>query len=333
MVELRVDFAKKVFDIRHEPMPKGSWWWWFWLFFFNNPKNPDKPRQLMILWSAKNEKTIYCNDMKLDIKLPLDRTNLDGAVAAWYFDGNRMHHNFLLDKCHIKVGKDSISTDSKTPTSFAVNGTKSVVRIGRKMEFIAKENTGDSFKKSLYHSDKLLGNMGYSILKLNHTELTGKLEGKNIKGTAYFQRVFVNAPAIPWYWGIFHFEKGAAMTYTNHFVFGKNVKKDISFFDGKDMHIFKNMKVVRKGTDIPNFEVSGENEKSRISFTVKSYAHSSWIFRKRAFGLIPNRLVYNEYPATISDIMLEDRKTGKKKTSEDFGTAVGNAEHTTGLLL
>ena len=50
----------KVFDIENEPMPRGAWWWWFWLFFFDNPRNPARPRQLMVLWSTKNEKEIDC---------------------------------------------------------------------------------------------------------------------------------------------------------------------------------------------------------------------------------------------------------------------------------
>ena len=79
--------------------------------------------------------------------------------------------------------------------------------------------------------------------------------------------------------------------------------------------------------------VSGENGKERIEFTVSCYSHSSWTFRKNAFGFIPNRLVYNEYPARITDIKLTDKATGKIRTSGDFGIGVGNAEHTTGMLL
>ena len=85
----KVNFKRKVFDIADEPRPRGAWWWWFWLFFFNNPKNPAKPRQLMILWSSKNVKKISCNDLQINLTHPDDRSNLDGAVAAWYYDGKR----------------------------------------------------------------------------------------------------------------------------------------------------------------------------------------------------------------------------------------------------
>ena len=327
-----VDLEKRVFDIRNERMPGGAWWWWFWLFFFDNPKDPSRPRQLMILWSAKNVKKINCNNLDINVKLPLDKANLDGAVAAWYFDGERMHHNFLLEQCSIKVSEKGLASESATPTSFSINGKRSVVRIGDKFEFVADENASDDFRKACYRKRNFIGDKGYSIMKVNHADLTGSVDGEKINGSAYFQRVFVNAPAIPWYWGIFHFDRGAIMTYTNHMVLGKSIRKDISLFDGKDVHKFDSIKVKRLGGVLPTFRVTGENEQEKINFSVVSYAHSSWTFRKKSRGVIPNKLVYNEYPATISDVEIEDKATGKKVTSKELGKAVGNAEHATGML-
>lgn len=325
-----IDFTKKVFDIKNEPMPKGSWWWWFWLFFFDNPKNPEKPRQLMILWSTKNEKVIDCNDLKITFNRSLGRRNLDGALASWYFDGEKMHHNFLLEQCNIKVTGKELSTDSKTPTSFAIAGKKSTVKIGKDFEFIAEMIKKHDFTRPEYHSNDIIGNKGYRILRVNHFDLKGKVEGKEIEGSAYFQRVFVNAPSPSWYWGLFHFDKGAILSYFRPHFMGLPIKQDITLFDGKNTHRFKNIRVNRKGTDVPDFEVSGENENEKISFTVNAYSHSSWTFRKLAFGFLPSRLVYNEYPATISDMTLLNKVSGKELR---LGKAIGNAEHTTGLLL
>ncbi len=327
-----VDLEKRVFDVKNERMPKGAWWWWFWLFFFDNPKDPSKPRQLMILWSAKNANKIKCNNLDINAKLPLDRENLDGAVAAWYFDGERMHHNFLLEQCNIKVSDKCLISESGTPTSFSIDGKRSVVRIGDKFEFIADEKGRHDFSKARYHMKNFVGMKGYSIMKINHTDLMGKVNGEKINGTAYFQRVFLNAPAIPWYWGIFHFDGGAVMSYTNQLILGKSIKKNISLFDGERMHEFDMMKVKRSGGALPTFRVTGENEHERIGFSVVSYAHSSWTFRKKSRGVIPNKLVYNEYPATITDLEIENKATGAKTTSKELGRAVGNAEHTTGML-
>jgi hypothetical protein len=160
------------------------------------------------------------------------------------------------------------------------------------------------------------------------------VDGKRISGAGYFQRVFVNAPSVPWFWGGFHFEKGGMLTYFNPRALGISIKKDIAFFDGKDMHRFRDIKVKRSDAGkFPEFHISGEDAKESIEFTVSSYEHSSWTFRKRTRGIIPNKLVYNEYPAWIKQISLTDKATGKVRTEKDFGAAIGNAEHTTGMLL
>ncbi|MFH1473328.1 MAG: hypothetical protein ABIE55_00380 [Candidatus Aenigmatarchaeota archaeon] len=328
-----IDFEKKVFNIENESRPRGAWWWWFWLFFFNNPKNPGKPRQLMILWSTKNVKEIECNKLKIRLNRNSDRKNLDGAVAVWYFDGEKMNHNFVLEQCNLKLSGNELSSDSKTPTSFSTDNNKNMVKIGNDFTFIAESNKGHKFSMPVYRSNNYLGNVGYSILKMNRLSLRGKIRNEPISGSAYFQRVFVNAPSVPWYWGIFHFENGGILTYFNPHVFGKSIKKDISFFDGRSMHKFDNIKVRRLGKYLPTFLITGINEKERISFKVKSYSHSSWSFKKKSLGIIPNKLVYNEYPSVISDLKLTNNKTGRSILLKKLGKSVGNAEHTTGLLL
>jgi len=206
--EVPVDFEKKLFDIKEEPMPKGAWWWWFWLFFIDNPKYPARPRQLMILWSTKNVKSIKCNDLDINISLPLNRKCLDGAVAAWYFDGEKMHHNYLLEQCNLVVSDKSLVSDSKIPTSFEIVNKVSTINIGESMKFIASIDEGHEFKEPTYTANNYVKDKGYSIIRGNRFKLSGEIEGEKVSGTAYFQRVFVTAPAVPWYWGIFHFKKG-----------------------------------------------------------------------------------------------------------------------------
>ncbi len=326
------DIMKRVFDIDDEPMPRGAWWWWFWLFFFDNPKDPSKPRQLMILWSTKNVSEIDCNGMKMKLSRHNDRSRLDGAVASWYFDGKKMHHNFLLEHCDIQISGNGLKTDSDTPTSFVMDSSRNIIRIGDDFNFIADAGKRHSFSFPTYHDRKFVMNKGYQIIRLNHLDLSGTVGGKPIKGSAYFQRVFVNAPSPPWYWGIFHFHNGALLTYFNPHMLGKSIRKDISFYNDGKMHEFKDINVNRTGDEIPEFIIGGENGSERISFKVSAYAHSSWTFRKRSLGIFPNKLVYNEYPATINDFELKNTKTGKVTTQKDLGKSIGNAEHTTGLL-
>ncbi len=325
--------ADRVFDIENEPMPRGSWWWWFWLFFFDNPRDPEKPRQLMILWSTKNEKSIDCNGVKMLLGPQNDRSRMEGAVASWYFDGERMHHNFLLDQCRLMVSGNSLKTGGQTPTSFSIEGGRFTVRIGDDMEFVSKPTNNSDFTRPSHHRSNYGLGKNYSMIRFNHFGLEAKIKGEKARGTSYFQRVFVNAPSPSWYWGVLHFEKGGVLTYFNPYALGKSIKKKIMFFDGKKTHEFRRVNVKRTESDFPRFEVKGENKTHRIKFTAVSYQHSSWTFRKMSLGFIPSRLVYNEYPSTVNDLVLEDRKSGRKRTSEDFGKAVGNAEHTTGMLL
>ncbi len=328
-----IDLEHKVFDIKDEPFPRGAWWWWFWLFFFNNPKNPEKPRQLMILWSVKNVKELDCNNLVIKADHTRERSNLDGGVAAWYFDGEKMHHNFLLEQCDLHFSNNSLSSDSSIPTSFLIDKNKCTVKIGEDFTFIAEPEGKHPYTTPSYNNHSYFANKGFSIVKTNHLKLSGDVKEKPIYGSAYFQRVFVTAFAVPWYWGIYHFENGSILSYYNPYILGKSLNKDITFFDGETLHKFGNLKMKKIGEEIPKFKVSGENGHKKIDFTISSYSHSSWTFRRKSLGVIPNKLIYNEYPAVVSDFKFEDTKTGEKIVLEDLGKSVGNAEHTTGYLL
>ena len=55
------------------------------------------------------------------------------------------------------------------------------------------------------------GGMGYDILRAHGTNVAGTIAGEAVSGTAYFQKVCVQAPSPPWYWGVLHFEDGSYM--------------------------------------------------------------------------------------------------------------------------
>lgn len=325
---------KDIFDIENIEMKKGAWWWWFWLFFFDNPKDPEKPRQLMILWSAKDEKAIGVNDMVVSSKRK--GNDFEGVVAAWYFDGEKMQHEYVLEDCMLSVLSDSIESGSKIPTSYHVKDNKHIINIGDELEFIACIEKKNELTEPVFKNYDFIGDLSYALIRLNHLDLKGNVNGEDIKGTAYFQRVFVNSPAPSWYWGIFHFKNGALLTYFNPYVLGQSVKKDIAFFDGEKSYKFSKIKVRRtdKENGLPDFQVTGEDKEKKIEFTVSAYSHSAWTFTKKKFKVIPNKLVYNEYPALITDLAFSDKITGKTLTLKDLGgNATGNAEHSTGILL
>ena len=352
----------------------GTWWWWFWLFFFDNPKDPQKPRQLMILWSTKDDRRIQCNS--LDIVLPEDpikiegkRATLDGAVAAWYFDGEKMHDDFVLERCDVvldEAGKTLKSVPHErtgNETGFYEKNGKFVTRIktadGQEFEFESSLLKGNEMGVPVQSTRQYLGGkFDYKILRIQRMDLKARVKaGKRAEtaaGTAYFQKVMVNAPVAPWFWGILHFGDGSALQYFNPHVgmaalennpfsgmvrldrARKSLTKDITFYDasGKQTTHFKDVKIraERRG-GLPAWRISGKNGGAEIEFVVDAYAHSCWTFRKKIGGVLPvrSRLDYNEYPCRCS--FFELRKNGKKKTLADIGGGVGNAEYAWGFLI
>ena len=326
-----MDFEKEIFNVLNKPLKKGAWLWWFWLFYIKTPKSK-KPRQLMILWSSKNNPIVECNGVTVTCRQPINKSKFDGTVAAWYFDGKKMHHNFIMEQCNLRVSDTKISSDTKIPTSYQVNKTSNIIKIGNDFKFIAKRKGDHSFLKPIKSHIEYLGK-GYSIIRVNKMDLTGTIKNEKITGTAYLQRVYVNSPTVPWYWGLFHFDNGGVILYFNPRIAGKSIKKQLYFFDSKKLYKFKKMKVKRIEGKLPIFEVSGESNQEKISFKVNPYSHSSWTLKRKVLGFLPSNMNYNEYPSTISDLSLTDRKSGKNILIKGLGSNVGNAEHTTGVLL
>src|SRR3990167_1064125 len=144
----------------------GAWFWWFWLFFIHD-KDTEKTgrcRQLMILWSIKKDPRIRCNS--LDIEIPVqfekkgDKFQLNGAAAAWYFDGKKMHHDFVLEKTAMMLdpGKMRLSAPGKTPSEFYKDGQEFITKIaaqGKKFEFRTRKKDRNPAVGPTYGSTKL----------------------------------------------------------------------------------------------------------------------------------------------------------------------------------
>lgn len=328
-----IDLEEEVFDLEENNPKNGAWWWWFWLFFLDKPSDTDNPRQVALLWSSKDEKRIDCNEKEITFNHE-EGEHLDGVVAAWYFDGEKMHHNLILEECMMNIGSNYLETDDDLYTSFLIEKGKCKINVEGEFEFIAEPKNEYDFAINSSSSGDFPLDFSYSMLKSNRLDLEGEIRGEKVEGSAYFQRVFVNAPATPWYWGIFHFENGGLLDYYNPKILGKSIKKEIAFHDGKRQHEFEDIDVEREeNEDLPIFHISAENEKKKIDFTVEAYSHSSWDFKKTFAGVIPNKLTYNEYPAKITRLKLVDKRDSYQVDLEDLGASVGNAEHTTGLLL
>ncbi len=325
------EIIQKIFDLKSHSFGRFGWVWWFWLFFFENPLNPEKPRQATIIWSAKND-VLNCNEIELGKRNPLkDDGSLQGAVTAWYFDGQKMHENILLNNVEINQTPMNLFT-SFPNTSFCFKNGLFEVTLNNAMKFEALLEDGKEFTVPSIKKTKHLG-LGYEMIEMKNLKLKAMVDGKVSEGTAMFQKVFLNAPPIPWYWGVFHFENGAFLSYFNPYILVNSVKKNVSFYDGKKLHEFNDVSVKKINGSLPKFYVKAKDNEKTIEFMVETYSKTVWKFRKKKFGLIPLKFDYRQYPAILSSFKFKDLKSSLTFSEKDLGKGIGNAEHSTGILI
>ena len=205
-------------------------------------------------------------------------------------------------------------------------------------------------------------NMGYDILRLHGTRVNGKLDDENVSGTAYFQKVCVQAPSVPWYWGMLHLNDGSYIDwFLPHISFTVSARdnrpwkrRDLGhiglsqgglFHDPVNKRSERFSKVtVRKiaseleegvhghspGSPLPLFEIKMWNERTTIELRVKAIERAHWAFNQPTRGGLKSHLTYNEYPLELEHLRIRD-EFGVRKES-DYEWARGNAEHSWGLL-
>lgn len=356
---------KNIWKLRTDNMIEGhSWHWWWWIFFIKNPENPMRPKQLMILWSSK-----YTDRVKVDHKWwHMDKpphyvgNNLkfNGMAAAWYFDGKNMQDPLVLREGDFTVtnsGKKGELDPKIEGTDYRFYGSKDEYRVNiqdDENDFKFRLTPWNSYlNKHRLNENKYFRGYNYNILKILGMKLDGAIDGKDIEGSAYFQRVSMNAPAMPWYWGIIHCEDGSFIQYFNPFIgpqiFRKG-KKQRSLLDWGDISLSKSLLFYHRETDteykfrskdiqikhsisdeLPSFVITGEDDEKRIKIELDAYSRALWRFEE------PNKLRrnsvfhYNEYPAELTDFYFQDNSNEVEK--DDLGRTYSNFEHSWGKLL
>jgi len=346
-----------------------TWWWWWWLLFIKDPKEPRRSRQLMILWSTKDCQRIKVNDhwweRRFDISKTDDETRFHGMTAAWYYDGRKMHEPFALEDSSFTVRRSSVDEGELLPESenrYVFSGKPGDYRLDIKRPgFDMKFRMGpwNAFMdRQRYKKARYIGKYGYNGLRIYGQKLSGTIgtaDGtETVTGTAYFQKIMVNAPAFPWYWGVFHIEDGSFIDYMLPHVglaTGRKTEAPRSWRDGNGLRLSNRMQFYVAPEDktyhfrvkrfnktwtpegLPVFQVLGRSKdgKAELELTLESYSRAFWRFEQRYLRWFNSTLYYNEYPVEVRK--LEFREGGRRISLGDLGYVTGNCEHTWGKLL
>jgi len=375
------------------PLPRLSWWWWWVILFIPDPDNPSRSRQLMVLWSSKETPAIRVNDhwWKPGSRMRVDENRghvVPGMVCSWWYDGKEMHEPLLMKECKmfslddkhplwpiegngegsgavIPLVDDDLSLGlTKGNKKFWLNLTSS--------EAAQKKGAPKSFKAELtpwwgppskltYKNNVFFSDMGYDILRIQGTKASIKIDNEDFEGTGYFQKVSVQAPTSPWFWGMLHFDDGSYLDwFMPHLSFSclnmddkpwklrdifRNPKIGSGIFHDANRdktEEFKNCEVEliepvneeilidNDGNKLPKFRVRLWNETTKISLEVRAASRAKWTFDQPTRAGMVSHLTYNEYPLELLRISISDEQG--LRTKNDYSWIHGNAEHSWGLL-
>ena len=379
-----------------EPLHHLTWDWWWWLLMLDDEDGNPSGKQLMVLWSTKDNPKVSVSGTNWE---PKGRPgfddeggiSLDGMVCAWWYDGKRMYEPYIKHKCRMIVVSDdhpSWPGDSKSVGSgggAVVPLTDDDMSMGLKSdlsefwlnlstdEFPDDENVPSKMEFTLTPWNEPMStarhatatyamNMGYDILRLHGCKVEGKLDDKEISGTAYFQKVCVQAPSVPWYWGMLHLSDGSyidwflphlSMTVSSRD--NKPWKKrdlgHMSLSQGGLFHDavsqkslkFSNVRVEKyalnntegehganPGSKLPGFKVNMWSDDATITLDVEAVDRAHWAFEQPTIGGLVSNFTYNEYPLLVRKLVITD-KTGVR-TEKNYDWIRGNAEHSWGIL-
>ena len=375
------------------PIKRLTWDWWWWLILLEDKKHKNRSRQLMTLWSTKETDVIDVGGSEWKGGRPnLDQDGgmaIPGMVAAWWFDGERMWEPLVKKSLRMATVPTS---HPMWPGKSGVLGSGAIVPIDDRDLSMGLHPNGSAFWLNLTPDERLLEQgcpanfsfhmtpwtkpmstarwahkdygkgMGYNILRLHGALVEGKIDGEVVKGTAYFQKVCVQAPSPPWYWGMLHASDG---TYIDWFV--PHVSPTITAKDARPwkmrdlphqplshsglMHDaangrserFEEVRVYKKPGEIvegeygrwpdaplPIFNVEMWNGRTRVLIEAQAISRAHWTFDQPTRGRMTSHLTYNEYPLQVTKLSITD-ETGER-TLSDFEWIRGNAEHSWGLL-
>ena len=353
-------------------------------------------KQLMVLWSTKDNPKVMVSGTEWTPKgrPGFDQhggISLDGMVCAWWFDGKRMYEPYIKKQCRMIVVDDThpswpqVSSHSGHGGGAVVPLTDEDMSMGlksdlsefwlnlhtnefsgeasvpRKMEFTLRP-WNEAMSTARHATATYAMDMGYDILRLHGSRVAGKMDDEVINGTAYFQKVCVQAPSVPWYWGMLHLSDGSYIDWFLPHLSLTITSRDnqpwkmrdlghMSLSEGGLFHdatlgkstAFTNVRVEKyasgasegshganPGACLPGFKVEMWTAEARIILDVEAVDRAHWAFEQPTVGGIVSNFTYNEYPLKVVDLSITTN--GEIRTLNDFEWIRGNAEHSWGIL-
>lgn len=354
---------KEIMDIDvTSELKNRTWWWWFWLFFFKSEES-EKWKQLMILWGTRNCKKLKIDDMTWEPDGVLKRSEngleVPGITAAWYFDGKRM-----IDPLFLKQGKlvsswasDSANLTLENKGHCTFSSSNGNFNVDTAFEDIDIKLDISEWRPHLYNlvptGKNYFSILGYKMVKIRACKAEGqvKIKGSSeeVEGTTYFQKVRINSPTSPWYFGTFHSARGDYIDYfmphigspvlrrtarhdSKLYFWEKILSKGIHFVeaDGKS-HNIKNPDIIKAyEDDLPIFYLKGRGNGKSVEMEMRPYSRACWRVEQPLLHVLSTILHYNEYPAYVSNFRFRDGN--REVTLEDTGFTIGNCEHAWGIV-
>jgi hypothetical protein len=365
-------------------VPGRTWWWWFWLFFIRGGPEGAPPRQVMVMHTTRLASRLRVEGLdwrgaqppRVEEGNPSDgsptRARFTGLAAGWYFDGARMRHPMLLQSNEYTLSfgpgpEGSLIPEGRPDLEMHGDGARYLVGAAdtageTRMTF---EATPWSPDLSAHENSRarFFAGWNYSITRVPAMKAHGEIRSaggttETVEATAYFQRVRVNAPTLPWYWGVVHADPGLYIDYFQANLgadmlrrgpaprprldrsrianLGRGTTLEVIDATRGAVHEFRDFAVhprAREGAPSPDFVAEGESAQAKVRLALRPYAHACWRLEQRGRHFpFRHRLHYNEHPAELIEFEFLNRATGRRISLADLSNTAAECEHAWGTL-
>lgn len=334
--------------------------------FIDDPEEPSKPRQFMILWSTKYTEDMKVNEKRWSQGKPPKRVGnkltFNGMTAAWWFDGKKMYDPILLEQRDFQVSKQGKEGELRPVQkqgdySFHGNPDRYLVNLVDERNDFRFELTpwNDYLQEHRFKENSYTKKYSYNISKIYGMKLQGEIGSEKVQGTGYFQRVNINSPVTPWYWALVHCETGSFIHAFNVYIgpqMFRSKEKPRSKLDWGDIFLSRSLmfyhresntehKFRRKSISVshhfkngtPVIRIKGEDDEKRLHMEIEAYSRAVWrIQQPRKLGM-KCILYYNEFPGILRSFDFETKDGSIRVRKEDLGNTSSHFEHAWGKLL